>query len=105
MTSQSELGRDWETVRGETVKTWTYRRTVLFPLGNIIWDSVFNGHGRLVLRCQPDNNYAYIPLWFEPVVEFDGDGIFTGIYPPFMWACDAELYSKYLVKKVGNFQL
>jgi hypothetical protein len=59
--------------------------------------------GRLILRCQPENVHALIPLWFEPVKSCLGkkhQGGFSGCFPPYIWACDAELYSKYLLKKV-----
>lgn len=43
------------------------------------WDSIFNVFGRLVLRCQLENNdHALIPLWFRPVDEYDEFGQHTG---------------------------
>jgi len=80
------------------VKVWSIRRTVEFDFGDRFWDSVFNQHARLMLRCQPKNTHALIPLWFEPVKDPTTGTIIE--LPPYMWTCDAELHSKYLLKKV-----
>jgi hypothetical protein len=82
------------------VRVWSIRRTVEFDFGDRIWDSMLNQHGRLMLRCQPENTHALIPLWFEPVKDYV-NGKLVGSYPPYVWACDAELHAKYLLKKVS----
>lgn len=89
----------WENVKGEQVRTWSIRRTVEFEFGERLWDSMLNQFGRLILRCQPENVHALIPLWFEPVKE-SKKGKHEACYPPYIWACDAELHAKYLLKRV-----
>ncbi|CAL8095992.1 unnamed protein product [Orchesella dallaii] len=96
----SELGSGWENVKGKQMKTWGIRRTVFISEDEERqWDSLFNKHSRLILRCQPDSPQALIPLWFESIIDFDKHGNFTGLYSPYAWACDVELYSKYAIKK------
>lgn len=97
------MANGWENVKGEEIRTWSIRRTVSFDFGDRIWDCMLNQFGRLILRCQPENMHALIPLWFEPVKEIvgkDGKVDTPPSYPPYIWACDAELYSKYLLKRV-----
>jgi len=97
------LTNGWENVKVEEVRTWTIRRKVEFDFGERIWDSMLSQFGRLILRCQPENVHALIPLWFEPVKETKKEReekkVVPGHYPTYIWACDAELYSKYLLKR------
>jgi len=82
------------------MKTWGIRRTVFVSEDEERqWDSLFNKQSRLILKCQPDSPQACVPLWFESIIDFDKHGHFTGLYSPYAWACDVELYSKYAIKK------
>ena len=100
------LGNGYENVKGEDIRVWGVRRSVWINDHDVYsWDSLFNFYGRLVLRCQQENNFAMIPLWFKPVEEFDGLGNFIGMLPPLLWGCDPQLYSEYSTKKVTKSRI
>ena len=97
---QRVLGNGYENVKGEDIRVWGIRRTVFGENEVHVWDSLFNYYGRLVLRCQPENEHAMIPLWFKPVDEYGQFGEYIGMRPPLLWACDPELHAKYSIRKV-----
>lgn len=75
-------------MKGEDTKVWGIRRTVFSEKDKkeyYCWDSLYNYYGRLVLRCQPENDHAMIPLWFKPFDERDDLGNFIGVLPPLLW--------------------
>lgn len=98
---QSEVGSGWENVRGHQEKTWGIRRSVFVTdTEEREWNCLLNKHSHLILKCQPESPQALIPLWFESVEDYDKFGNFIGIInSPYPWACDAEFYSKYKMKK------
>ncbi|CAG7838377.1 unnamed protein product [Allacma fusca] len=95
----SALGDGVENIRGEDMSVRGLRRTTFEGKNGEEWDSIFNEHGRMVLRCQPDKDHALIPLWFKPVEKYTTSGDFIGTRPPLVWACDMEMYAQYIERK------
>jgi len=101
------IGHGTELVKGENIKVFGIRRTVMEEGGSKMWDSLFNYFGRLVLRCQPENDNALVPMWFEAVNTPEILESSFGSRPPLLWACDLELYAKYITQrreKAGEYR-
>jgi hypothetical protein len=94
-----ELGEGVENIRGDEMNVRGVRRTVIDGKDVEEWDSIYNEHGRMVLRCQPDKDHALIPLWFKSVEKYTTSGEFIGTRPPLVWACDMEMYAQYIERK------